>query len=47
MDNETTYEMPVDFTVGDLYRMATNLVDEYGTEVELRFEHNKIVAVKK
>jgi len=47
MDNETVYEIPTDFTVGDLYRMATNLVDEHGTEVDLRFEHNKLVAVKK
>jgi hypothetical protein len=44
MGNEHEFEVPVGFTVGDLYRLATNLSHKYGTEVELTIGTNKITA---
>jgi hypothetical protein len=44
MGNEHEFEVPVGFTVGELFRLATNLVDTYGTEVELTIGTNKITA---
>jgi hypothetical protein len=45
MGEEDVFEIPVDFTVGDLYKLATLMVNHYGTEVELSMELNKIRAV--
>lgn len=44
---EKVYEIPPDFKVGDLFRLATNLTDDFGTEAEVTFSGKNITITPK